>query len=214
MTQAPWQNHFWTPEPLWRGDRVFILASGPSLTNDTAAKVRGHRTIALNGTTFSHAPWASCWHFMDNSVFVRHRDAIAAFPGLVVTCSRKAKREMGPAVHRVQLEHRPDFPPPGAAVIRWGRSTGHTAVSLALALGARRVVLLGYDMRAVDGRTHGHDDYRGKIKDPDLYAREFIPGFDGWRAAALAAGCEVVNATLGSALTEFPAVDLDAELAG
>jgi hypothetical protein len=77
-----------------------------------------------------------------------------------------------------------DFPPLGHHSIRQGRSSGHTAISLAIALGASRVVMLGFDMRFVDGREHHHSEYKGP-RDMQLYEREFVPGFEGWNAAAL-----------------------------
>jgi hypothetical protein len=97
--------------------------------------------------------------------------------------------------------------------IQCGRSTGHMAVSLAHAMGAARICLVGYDMRVVDGREHHHDDYKGQPRDLEIYANEFVPAFAGWHAAALNDGFEILNCTPGSAVTEFPFADLDAVLA-
>jgi uncharacterized Rossmann fold enzyme len=104
------------------------------------------------------------------------------------------------------------FPPPGAAVIRQGRSSGQTAISLAIAMGAARIALLGFDMRTVGGREHHHAEYSG-ARDLDIYAREFVPAFRGWRAQARDRGVEIVNCTRGSAIMEFPFVALDEVLA-
>jgi len=93
-------------------------------------------------------------------------------------------------------------------VIQQGRSSGHTAVSLAVAFRAATVVLLGFDMRVVDGREHHHDEYTGE-RDLGQYATDFVPAFNGWREAALAREVTIVNATPGSALHEFPMVSLD-----
>ena len=90
--------------------------------------------------------------------------------------------------------------------IRRGRSSGHTAVALAIAMQARLVVLLGFDMRGLNGRSHFHDRYRNN--DLAMYAREFVPSFDGWDAAARALDVTVLNATPGSALDEFRKVNL------
>lgn len=109
------------------------------------------------------------------------------------------------------FEHRRDFPPVGAGVVRDGRSSGHKAVGLAIALSAKRIVLLGFDMRVVDGRSHFHDAYQAR--DPALYEQSFIPAFRGWNEQAKAAGVEVLNATPNSALEEFSRVDLDEVLA-
>jgi hypothetical protein len=213
---TPWEYQYWTPEPWWRGEQCFVLASGPSLTQEVCDKIKGRKAIVIN-LSFRLAPWAPVWFFTDSSIYERYRDDVAAWPGEIVSMSRTAKREIPDKVKRVQGEGDPsfpvrDFPRLGSPVIRQGRSSGHTAVSLAVALGAKQIVLLGFDMRLVEGREHHHQEYAGP-RDQDIYAREFVPGFDGWNAAALAAGVEILNATPGSAVTEFPFRDLDEILA-
>ncbi len=108
----------------------------------------------------------------------------------------------------------PGFPKHGDVDIKAGRSSGHTAISVAYAMGCRDVVLIGYDMRVVDGAEHHHTDYvKAHPRDLAVYERDFLPAFAGWNAAAEAVGLRVRNATPGSALLEFPMVDLDDVLA-
>lgn len=205
---------FWTPEPIFKGETVFCLASGPSLTPEVCEKIRGRPAIVVN-VSFRLAPWAPIWFFTDSSIYERYRDDVAAWPGEIVTMSRTAKRELPDKVKRVKGEGDPAFPfarfpALGSPTIRQGRSSGHTAISLAIALGASRVALLGYDMRLVDGREHHHTEYNGPHgRDLEQYARDFVPAFAGWNAAAVASGVEILNCTPGSALTEFPFADLD-----
>lgn len=68
------------------------------------------------------------------------------------------------------------------------------------------IVLLGFDMRLVSGRSHFHGDY--KAPDPGIY-QYFVGSFAGWDDAVRAAGATVVNATPSSALHEFPIINLD-----
>ncbi|EJN11848.1 hypothetical protein PMI42_04863 [Bradyrhizobium sp. YR681] len=202
---------YWSPEPLFKGETIFCLASGPSLTADICARIRGRRTIAINSSAVL-APWASVLFFTDSSWYEARRDLVANWCGLVISMSRTAKRELPDKVKRVQGEGDPQALPGfsrGPHVIQQGRSSGHTAVSLAIALGASRVVLLGYDMRFVAGREHCHDEYKGSARDAEIYSREFVPGFAGWDEAARAVGVEVVNATEGSAVKEFRFAPLD-----
>ncbi|MBX3579913.1 MAG: hypothetical protein KF723_22145 [Rhizobiaceae bacterium] len=202
------EHEFWTPETVFRGETVFCLASGPSLTRDVVGRIEGRAAIVVNASA-SIAPWAAVWYFTDSNIYVERQEMAADWAGLVVTMSRRAKREMPDKVRRVQGAWMPDFPSPGSSPIRQGRSSGHTAISLAVAMGAARVVLLGYDMRVVDGREHHHADYDGRTRDTMVYQNEFLPAFAGWNTAALDRGVTVLNATPGSALTEFPMVDLD-----
>jgi hypothetical protein len=66
-------------------------------------------------------------------------------------------------------------------------------------------------MRIVDGRSHHHDEYKSE---PDTFTGNFLPAFKGWNDAGLARGVQILNATPGSALTEFPMVDLADVLGG
>lgn len=202
---------YWSPEPIWKGETVFCLASGPSLTQAVAERVRGRKTIAVNSSCLL-APWADVLYFTDSGWYEQHRDLVRDWPGLVVSMSRTAKRELPDKVKRVKGRGDPTlppkFPPLGSPDIQQGRSSGHTAASLAISLGAACVPLLGYDMRLVDGREHFHSEYSGP-RDLNLYANEFVPGFRGWNAAALRAGVRILNCTPGSAVLEFPFADLN-----
>ena len=209
--ETPWENDYWTPEPWFKDQTVFVMASGPSLTQEICDKIKGRSSIVINAS-FKLAPWAAVWYFTDGHIYEKYRAEVAAWPGEVVCMSKMAKQELHKQVKRVRGEGDPtlpmDFPPLGHHSIRQGRSSGHTAVSLAIAMGANGVVLVGFDMRFVGGREHHHQEYTGP-RDTQLYEREFVPGFEGWNAAALNVGVEILNCTPGSAVTEFPFADLD-----
>jgi hypothetical protein len=211
VTRCPWEDDFWTPEPVFRGKKVFCCASGPSFTPEVADRLRGHHVLVIN-SSYRLAPWADAWFFTDSGVYDRFRREIEEFPGLIVTHSRKAKRELPRKVNRVKGIWRPGFAPPGSDHIRQGRSSGHSAPSFLVTAASTDIVLVGYDMRTVHGREHCHDDYAGQTRDLEIYEREFIPAFAGWHADAQAIGVRIVNATPGSALREFPIVDLADEL--
>jgi hypothetical protein len=224
----PWENIIWTPEPLFMGEMVFCVASGPSMNKGIADSLQGRRVITVNSSC-RLTPWADVLYFTDTGWFYDNRETVKNWPGLVVSMSRAAKRELDdPALNRAVprllrvkgigdpsfpprlpgMPKRLGFPPVGSMEIQQGRSSGHTAVSLAIAMGASRVVMVGYDMQIVNGREHFHNEYSGP-RDLGLYANEYVRGFNGWNEAALASGVEILNATHGSAVTEFPFVDLD-----
>jgi hypothetical protein len=131
---------------------------------------------------------------------------------MIVSMSPTAKRELPDKVKRVRGELMGGFPPSRSESIRQGRSSGHTAVSLAISMAARRIALVGYDMRVIGGKEHHHAEYSG-VRDLDQYAREFVPAFRGWNQDALDVGVEILNCTPGSAIDEFPFSDLDEVLA-
>lgn len=194
---------YWTPTPLFAGQTVFILGGGPSLASTDLEAVDPARSIAVNvaGELLPRTAvlFSRCATWCEGNV-----DLLRGWPGLaVVTRARLAAK--APNVKIVAMERRDTFPAPGHHAIRYGRSSGHAAVSLAVAMGARRIVLLGFDCRPVDGRTNWHDRYaEARLA---IYP-EFARAWRGWHAAARRVGVEIVNATPGSATDEFPIVEL------
>lgn len=209
-SKTPWEAEFWVPEPIWCGETAFLLAGGPSLADIDLTLLRGRPTLTINSSALAALQAGiddGVLFFMDNGWWHNHRAICSAWRGPIMTLSRAAKREAPQLVRRLDMASpAPHFPPIGAPVIRWGRSSGHIAISLTVALGAARIVLLGYDMRVVDGQSHHHADY-DRPAHPGVYA-EFLKHFEGWRDAAAMNGVEIVNATPGSTLTEFPTADL------
>lgn len=215
---------FWAPEPIFDRQTVYCLASGPSLTREVADLVKGRPTIVVNSSA-GVAPWATVLFFTDCSWYEPRRQLVADWPGHVMTMCKTAKRELGEKAWLLKTCGDPDlpceFPAVGSGLVRQGRSSGHTAISAAIACAAPRVVLVGYDCRVVGGREHCHDEYlvNGRLtyanerEDPRWnnkreYSTVFVRGYQGWNAAAARAGVQILNATPGSAITEFPFVDL------
>lgn len=205
----PIEKQYWTPDLRWTGETAFILGSGPSLSKDDVELLRGRHVIVVNGS-YNICPWGEVLFFMDNQWFRDRKELIKNWPGLVVSYSRVAKLELPDIVHRILTDTMPTFPTPGSPKVRHGNNSGQTGLSLAIAMGATTIVLLGFDMKTGDdGHTHCHDEYGvpGE-KDKRVYNRLFIPFFRGWNADAKAIGVTILNATPGSALTEFPMIDL------
>jgi len=86
-----------------------------------------------------------------------------------------------------------------------GRNSGYQLLNLITLFGAARVILLGYDMRYVDGRKHWHGDHvRGMMNPKDQFLAECATLFDTIQPLA----CEVLNCTPGSRIKRFPFADL------
>jgi hypothetical protein len=100
--------------------------------------------------------------------------------------------------------------------INCGSNGGYMQIGLAYLFGARRFLLVGYDMqRAPDGRGHWFGDHPGKLANNSPYAT-FLKRYEPLALDMRYAGCEVINcAPAGmSALQCFPCGNLDEELAG
>ena len=223
---------FWCVEPEWKGETVAILGGGPSLTQDQLVACRGRcRVIAINNAYWL-APWADILYFCDEvwwiwhhgGVELRQKGAIATpvrhagyqqyreFEGIKAALANARTHVNEPAV-RV-LQNYGDCPglcplPDG---VYTGRNSGYQAVQLAVHLGAARLLLLGFDMRAVGGRTHWHSGTplaHHRATDPHDLEKVMLPHFATIAESLRTRGIEVLNCTPGSAITCFPTASLE-----
>lgn len=202
---CPFSARCWPPVPrLWPGSTCVILGGGPSLTREQADYARARaKVIAVNNA------WelgADLLYACDWKWWATYRPA---FRGLKVT---QDARVTYPGVVRV-----PSVTAPGLSLdplrTHQGMNGGYQAINLAVLLGASRIVLLGFDMRAIDGRRHWHPDHPPGMNNPpferfQVWLRQFRTMLPDLKRA----GVEVVNATPGSALDCFPMAPLEAAL--
>lgn len=175
----------------------FVLGNGPSLSASDIARCDMATTIAVNSAC-ELAPDAAFLFARDLKWCHANMAEIADWRGRAITTNYRAAQELG--MEYLPMDRRDDFPPPGSSAIRYGISSGHVAVSLAIHLGAKRIVLLGFDGRVVNGRTHWHNRYR---EEREAVYPLFCRGWRGWRKAAEARGVRIENHTSGSAIDEF-----------
>lgn len=200
----------WAVPPMWRGETVVCVAGGPSLTQEQVDFCRGKaRMIAVNDA-YLMAPWADIHYFCDGRWFRWHRDRpeFKAVTSLQVTLDTKVAED-NPAIRYV---HNTSGPKKGLCLkpghINNGRNSGYQVVNLAVQLGVSRIVLIGYDMRAVDGKTHWFGEHPTKTK-PTIFQSTFAPMFESLVKPLADAGVDVVNATPGSGLKCFPQARLN-----
>ena len=163
---------------LCEGGTAVCLASGPSLTVEDVEYVRGKATVIAINDTVRLAPWADVLYSSDKHWWLRHYKAMRAFPGLKVRVHNGLDKPAGkPTADKhcpgcrlrlgasgcwcagiVTLNNagsrglslRPD-------AICHGDNSGTAAINLSVLLGAKRIVLLGYDMETYKGRRHFYD---------------------------------------------------------
>lgn len=90
------------------------------------------------------------------------------------------------------------------AGLRTGQNSGYQAINLAVHLGARRVLLLGYDMHAEsDARSHWFGAHPQKIRAHSPYAT-FVAKFHTLVEPLKRKRVSVINCSRQTALTMFP----------
>jgi hypothetical protein len=196
-------------EKRWSGHCI-VAAPGPSLTPEVAEACRGERVIAVSDA-YRLLPWADVLYSCGADWWIE-RDGCPDFAG-----EKWSSHGLDPendktiAADRYGLsvvagEQRPGFSA-DPAVIHYGSNSGFQAVNLAYLWGAEEVVLIGFDMHAVDGRGHFFGNHAPPLRTGDAPFPLFIAAFEE-AARMMPPGLRILNATLGSALTCFEMVDL------
>ncbi len=194
---------------MWRGETCAILAGGPSLTMEQVEAVHGLHVIAINNA-YLRAPWAEVLYFCDHRWHTWHVDKpeFQDFAGIKVTmCEQTGKKNGINWLRNMTAEGDGSGIWPEPDGLATGRSAGYQAINLAIHFGATRIILLGYDMRIVDGHYQWHNDHKVANR-PGIYESTMLPAFPKLVAPLVERGIKVINCTPGSALHVFPAMEL------
>lgn len=199
----------WIATPEWAGETVYLVAGGPSLRYQQHLEVLRYRCTIVINDSYELLPKADYLYFCDARWWSTRSAKVAArFQGRHIV----TMRNVIPGVSTLDctgvdgLETDP-------AAIRHGNNSGYQAINLAYHLGAKRIVLVGYDMRlGRNGETHWNYGQRPEgARDNDyenVIRYSMLPHFKTLAAPLEAAGVEVLNATPQSALQVWPAVTL------
>ena len=205
----PRDSRLWRVPRLWPGGECFILGGGPSLKDVDMSRLKGRRVIAVNNA-FKLADWIDVMFFGDPRWLKNQgiKLGILNFAGLKVTTREEHLDK--PWIRVVKRRVQPTggvSRDPGILV--WNISSGACAIGLAYHFGVKRIVLLGFDMRKVDGKTNWHDDYAVPKKFQFNPYSRFMKPFEGIAKDLKRLNVECLNATPGSALDVFPIVELE-----
>lgn len=193
---------------LWPGATITCIASGPSLTQEAVDYVRDKARVIVVNTSYKRAPWADVLHAADPIWWKWHK-GVPAFAGLKFSAQSEHWKLRGmlpcPDVTRLAITGNDglELKPTG---LRRGYNSGYQAINLAVHLGAKRIVLLGYDMQiGPHGEEHWHADHPHANRSRyDQFRSKFPTLVEPLKAA----GVEIVNCTKRSALDCFPRAQL------
>jgi hypothetical protein len=130
------------------------------------------------------------------------------WPGIVICANRHTKNRLGARVRYIDVI---DLTQRIGALSHFVQaSSGHIMTCLSQVMGAVRGVLVGFECKPVNGRTHGHDDYN-QFGDMAAFDGQFLLG---WRGLAPFLKIEMINATPDSAIDCFPFMSLEDALLG
>lgn len=201
-------------ERRWSG-RCVVAASGPSLTPEVAEKCRGERVVAVNDA-YRILPWAEVLYACDASWWDHHAGCRGFAGERWTSHSLSPKNDKTMVADRLGLRVIEGRGNAGFSRdprhINYASNSGFQAVNLALLWGADTVVLVGFDMRPVDGKTHFFGRHKPPLLDTSLWTT-WIGNFNKAAEMLWHPRPTIINATPGSALKCFPMMPLAEALA-
>lgn len=200
---------FWTPPMDWLGETVFIIGGGSSLKGFDWDLIRHQKIIGANDA-YSLGPFVDYCLFADSPWYRVHKEnfhkAEATMVGLTVQpLDSNYAYWMRREIHGIEK---------GGFNLGWFGNTGLSCICLAIAMGAKKICLLGFDMKADEdnGNCNWHEN-NISTNVPNTY-NKFIN-----KAKILkeemdkhCSDVEVVNCNLDSAMDVWPKVNLESVL--
>lgn len=192
--------------PDWRGDTAVIVGTGPSAAAEPLERVRGQAKVFVIKSSWMLAPWADALYGLDRGWWIANKGA-AQFKGMKFSPSPTVCR-IYPDVREIRLKARAEILTAQTGVIGCGLKSGggHSgfqAINLAVQFGAKRILLVGFDMTLANG-AHWHKDYRGVAKPDAGRVLAWREAMDDCAPQFTALGVDVINCTMASALTAYP----------
>lgn len=224
---------YWKPPKMWEDGECFILGGGSSLPrqfgvpeelikkveskeepitsySEYMKPIHDKHVIGTN-LSFLLGNWISCLYFADKTFFRVYRKEMANFHNLKVTCSNSLDKNLLPAARNIKrmkrdnaigLGNKPD-------TINWNFNSGTAAIDFAAHVGVKRIMLLGFDMKPHNGRTHWHSGFQNYEKPTiDRVFERFLRVFPKIAEDAKRRGIEILNVNQDSAIDSFKKVSL------
>lgn len=177
---------------------MVVAASGPSLQKSDLEYIRNKARLITINTSYRLAPWADALYACDDAWWRTERPE---FRGHRFTQDKKAADVAVyiPSVDKLGLSLVPDC-------IHQGANSGYQALNLAVLLGAKRIILLGFDMSG----GHWHGRHPSPLNNPsESNFGRWRKNFETTLTDLDRAGVSVINASRESALDCFPRQSLE-----
>lgn len=194
--------------PDWCGETAVIIASGPSLKQKDVDAVRGRAKVIAIKKCFELAPWADVVYGCD-APWWRSVQGLPKFGGLKIAYDPSVCTEFG--LRRVEIAKTTDrFLFDEVGKIGSGGNSGFQAVNLASQFGAKRIVLLGFDMFG-NNREHwyGRNNWPAANNPTTTNYQRWQNAFAGAYTDLSRRGIEVINASRETALGCFKRMTID-----
>jgi hypothetical protein len=196
---------------LQRAGAVVVIGGGPSLTSAQVEACRGRARVVAVKEAARLAPWADVLYFCDEFWFRENREDVDNFKGQVATLRNEKLRDEIPGLASYRHDGLEGLCE-AADGLRVGHNSGYQAINLAFHMGAKRILLLGLDMKkAASGAQHW---FQRKRPAPPiaLYEEHLLPMFQTLVAPLARHGVEVLNCSPDSAIACFRKLPIEEAL--
>ena len=173
------------------------------------SRLRGQRLIAANNA-FKLGAWIDVVCCMDLKWPEWNKEELSKFGGLKISSHLShATSDLAQLLNirvvqssktHVGISEKPPL-------VASNGNSGAFAINLAVQFGAKKIVLLGFDMKTIEQKHNWHDDHIVETNQDRNPYPKFLARFPAIAADLTKLGIECVNATPGSALTVFPIVE-------
>lgn len=228
----------WNVPRMWEDGEVWILGGGPSLAEQFAipedvqqkvydkeaplsafspylSTIHDKHVIGIN-VAFQFGEWVDIVFFGDHKFYLYQQADLTRYKGIKVSSHHRfeGREYEGMNVRYMPLDNKKTYGisnRPGC--VCWNQNSGAAAISLAVHLGAKRIILVGFDMTlGIDGKKHFHTVYSRRQKGeriPDnsrikMPFGRHLKGFPAIAADAYKMGIEIINASPKSTIDVFP----------
>ncbi len=228
----------WEPPFIWNDQECWIIGAGLSIFDQFEIPVklreqlknrevplselslymgdlRDRNVIGIN-MAVTIADWIDFLFFGDSDWFFRNRQKVDEAKVERVSCDdlfeKERYRSIVKHMHKDKKKNYGISNVPG--YVCWNKNSGLASLSLAYQLGAKRIILVGFDMDSdcIDSKDRYHIfgfHYEQKTSPPDKNKREekfrrMKFGLPAIAKDARRLGVEIINANPESAIEEFP----------
>jgi hypothetical protein len=226
----------WIVPKIWDGGEVWILGGGPSLIEQFnipkevvqqvldkkmspnayspyLSAIHKKHTIGVN-VSYLMGDWIDIVFFGDNGFFLGNQENLASFPGLKVTCHPNAGKQSW-AKYLARDNKYTKGISTNPQMVSWNGNSGGASINLAYHMGAKRIILVGFDMKLGEANMqHWHNAYNRLEMlqtNPNFKALPFnrhLLGFTEIAKDAKKLGIEIINASPNSAINVFEKVSV------
>lgn len=208
-----------------KGERCFVIATGPSLTMEDLESLKDEYTISMNSICrlYDDTDWRPTYYaIQDHHVFNNMQDIIRAHPEVPVFISdnvkRKYKREpewiefpTDTMYHSYDMKigkYYAKFSDDAYDIVYDGYSIAYSCIELAVYMGFKEIYLLGTDCTYLGEKEHfidaGVEDRSRVFATPKL-----IVGYECAKEYADSHGIKIYNSTRGGVLEVFERKSLE-----